>query len=61
MCPAARINDSPAGRLEVTIVLDAGGDAWATVATRREAEIAAEVWGLSPAQVDWSEVGDLLR
>ena len=61
MRPAARINDSPAGRLEVVLVLDAGGDAWVTVTTRREAELAAEVWGLSPAQVDWSEVGDLLR
>jgi hypothetical protein len=33
----ARINDSPAGRLEVILVL--------------EAELAAEVWGSSPAQV----------
>ena len=45
----------------MVLVLDAGGDAWVTVTTRREAELAAEVWGLSPAQVDWSEVGDLLR
>jgi hypothetical protein len=58
---AVRINDTPTGKLEVIVVLDSVGDAWVRVTTRREAEIAAELWGLTASDVDWSEVGDLLR
>lgn len=59
MRPAARIDDAPSGRESVLLVLDE--DAYATVASLREVELVAELWGLELADVDFSEVGDLLR
>jgi len=61
MRPPARINDSPAGGLSVIVVLDDAGDAWVPVKTRREAELVADLRGIDPSEVDWSEVGDALR
>jgi hypothetical protein len=40
--------------------LDEAGDAYVPVATRRDAELAAELYGLDPATIDYSEVGRLL-
>jgi hypothetical protein len=60
--PAARIDDAPSGRLSILFVVDEDedADAHATVASLRELELVAELWGLAVADVDMSEVGDLL-
>jgi hypothetical protein len=58
--PAARIDDAPSGRRSVIVVLDKAGDAYAPVASLRELELVAELWGLKVADVDLSEVGNLL-
>ena len=58
---AARIDDAPSGARRVLIVFGEDGDAYVPVATRREAETAAELFGVDPASIDYSEVGRLLR
>jgi hypothetical protein len=57
---AARIDDAPSGRQCILLVLDEAGDAYAPIASLRELEQVAEFWGLDAADVDTSEVGDLL-
>jgi hypothetical protein len=57
---AARIDDAPSGRRSILLVLDEAGDAYAPVASLHEVELVAELWGLDMADVDISEVGDLL-
>lgn len=60
MHPAARIDDAPSGRRSIVLVLDEAGDAYAPVASLRELELVAELWGLKLADVDMSEIGDML-
>jgi hypothetical protein len=57
---AARIDDAPSGRCSILLVLDEAGDAYVPVDSLRELELAAELWGLDVAEIDTSEVGDLL-
>jgi hypothetical protein len=59
--PAARIDDAPSGARRILLVLDEDGDAYVPIATRGEAELAAELYGVDPASIDYSEVGRLLR
>lgn len=56
---AVRIDDSPAGRRRTILVVGDDLDAYTPVASMREVEVAASLWGIGLAQVDLTEVGDL--
>ena len=57
---AARIDDSPCGRRRIILVLGNDLDRYATVTTRQDVELVADLWGLELADIDFTEVGDLL-
>ena len=59
MRAVAKIDDAPTGRRSIILVFDTD-DAWAEVATRQEAEMAAELFGCAPASIDYDEIGQLL-
>lgn len=62
MHPVARIDDAPSGRRSIIVVLNEGEDAYAyePFASRRDLELVAELWGLNVADVDTTEVDDVL-
>jgi hypothetical protein len=58
---AVRIDDSPSGRRRTILVIGDDLDAYAPVASLREVELACDLWGFGLAEVDFTEVGDLLN